>query len=232
MNKTSIITIITLFILLILSFLYYSKKINSLSADNYNLTVLSDSIKKEYNKKTKEYIYSTSAYKLESTKQLKKYDKQLYSKFKNTKKIKTGITATASINLPSSSEKNTIIDTTNKVIVSEFKTLYKDSAVSQQIEGINTINKIDNTVLTKITANTTTVKLKYSISEEKNKTIVKAYILSDKVTVNDVNAVVIEKKQKRFSVGTYCGFGLNSDLLLNNFRLGWSTGICITYRVF
>lgn len=233
MNKTLIISIIILIIINLLTISYYSNKNKKLSTENYNLIVQQDTIKKSFNRLTKEYEYSKTSYAVEKASQLKQYNNSLYNQTKQHKNTAVAIQSTASVTLPSQQTNNTVSDTTHTYIKERFNFLYSDSSIVQQISGFNTINRANNQIITNLDTNKTTIKLKYSILKDKKGYKVQAFTSSKYLNISDLDAVYIENKpQNRWNVGLFMGYGINSNIQLTDFRVGWSAGVGVNYRLF
>jgi len=232
-NFKTISIIIVLIILNLLTITYFKRKNNKLSTDNYNLTVQSDTIKKSYNRLTKEYEYTKASYAVNTVKDLKQFNKDLYNQTKQHKNTAVAIQSTASIYIPSQSKLNSIADTTDTYIKERFNFLYADSSITQKISGLNTINRLNNQIITNLDTNTTIIKLKYSIIKVKTGYQIQAFTTSKYLNISDLNAVYIENKPKsRWNVGLFMGYGLNSNSLGSDIRAGWSCGVGLNYRLF
>lgn len=233
MNKKLSIVIIILIIINLLTISYYSKKNNSLSTENYNLSIGNDTIKKSYNKLSKEFEYSKKAYAVESYKQLREYNNSLYNQLKAHKNTAVAIQSTASAIIPIQQIINTISDTSSTYVIERFNFLYVDSGLTQQISGSNTLNRLNNQIITTLDTNKTTIQLKYSILKDKKGYKVQAFSSSKYLNISKLDAVYIEDKPKsRLNIGLFCGFGLNSDIKGLNVRAGWSAGVGVGYRLY
>lgn len=226
MGKKSLYLIILLIGLNLITLTYFNNRLSKLNNENYNLTVKSDSITKSFNKKTKEFEFSKKSYQVEKLKDLKKYDKSFYNSISDKSKTIAAITTTTSVAIKPQQVTNLITDSINK-----FRFDYKDSSISQHITGTNKIK--GNQIVTSLDTNSIKLNLKYSIIEDKNKYLIKAYTTSNAVTVDDLSSVVVidkSKKKNNWGVSLFCGYGLNTDSNLNNARFGWSAGAGITYK--
>ncbi len=233
MNKTLIISIIILIVINLLTITYYSRKNNKLSTDNYNLIVQSDTIKKSYNKLSKDYQYSKASYAVEKASQLEKYNNNLYIQLKDHKNTAVAIQSTASAIIPSQQSINTVSDTTHTYYIERFNFLYSDSSLTQKISGINTLNRFNNQIITTLDTNKTTIKLKYSILKDEKGYKVQAFTSSKYLNISNLDAVYIENKpQNKWSLGLFIGYGLNSNTQLTDIRAGFAAGIGVNYRLF
>lgn len=226
MGKKSLYLIIILIGLNLITLTYFNNKVSKLNTDNYNLTVKSDSIIKTYNKKTKEIEFSKKSYQVEKLKDLKQYDQKFYNSISDQSKTIAAITTTTSVAIKQQNQTNAIIDS-----ISKFRFTYSDKSINQLITGTNKIK--GNSMIISIDTNSIKLNLKYSIIEEKNKYLIKAYTSSHAVTVDDLSSVVITKSNKKnhWSIGLFLGYGINTDNQLNNARCGWSAGFGINYKI-
>lgn len=203
-----------------------------------NIKASLDSINTYYDKKLKEYISEKHSYILNDIKDLKQYNKELYNDLKNIKNIVAAINSGININLPSQNSITNIyyrdtVDTNKYIIPWSFK--YKDDGLFQYIYGKTNFN-IKNSKLFNISSSLDTniilINLKYTITNEKNNYIVKAYTPSPYIKFNELDGVLIidKPKMKRFSIGpTFC-FGINN--YNNDIKFGWNVGIGVTYALF
>jgi len=236
-NVKITVIIITLVLLNILTYSYFKTKNNNLSTENYNLTVQNDTIKKNYNRLTKQFEFSKGTYTVNTAKDLKQFNKDLYNQTKQTKNTAVAIQVTANINLPTQSNLNTLSDSNRTYINTHFKFQYSDSSVNQTISGSNRIDLINKEVLTSIDTNKIQVKLSYNVVNQSDKYIITALSRSKYVNFSDLNSVLIinklpVKQQNRWKFGLFMGYGINSNVKLTDFRVGWSCGVGLNYRLF
>lgn len=237
MNKTLIISIIILIIINLLTISYYSSKNNKLSTDNYNLTIQSDTVKKNYNQLSKQYEFSKKSYLIQREKDLMQFNNQLAKQAKQTKNTAVAINGTANIALPTQTANNSIQDTTGNQLNSKFTFQYSDSSLNQLIAGRNSIDLLHRKVITAIDTNQISVKLAFNVVNQSNKYIITAFSRSKYVNFSDLNSVLIinklpVKQQNRLKIGAFFGWGLNTDARFDNLRTGYSCGVGLNYRLF
>lgn len=216
-----------------------------------NLSALNDTLTVRFDKKLKAFIYEKDNFVVNKLSELEKYNQSLYSELKKMKgDVVAAIDSKVSAdlgNLSAGNELVTIDKTTNNFGL-RFKSDYVDPGFEQHLEGISKfyaypdeitkkwIIKADTTLFT---TNLTNVNIKYGFEDLDDKYKVWAISPSSKIKINQLDGVfIIEKspkpmpeKPKKWAVGPYVGFGLNTDPNLSNPRFGWSIGMSVHYDI-
>lgn len=216
-----------------------------------NIHAISDSIVVEFNKKLKAWEFTKDNYVVQRLSDLENYNKDLANQLKKVKgdvlaAIKTQVSAdlgdiTASNNL-------TILDSNSNYYGLRFNTNYNDLGLDQNLSGMskfyiipddkskNWYIKPDSTV---IDTNKISIRVTYGFKELDNKYQVFALSQSPKVALTDLTGgyfidkqVIPLKKPKKWGIGPYVGFGLNTAANGNDPRFGWNVGFAVTYDVF
>lgn len=219
---------------------------NDLIIYQNNLRASQDSIKRYYDKKLEIFVNEKISYVVNDIKDLKNTNKQLYNDFKHVDKLITGIKSDIKVIIPTIvNEINDIKqdpNDSNKFTI-PFNFKYSDNGLSQTISG-NTMFRILNNkpqipILSTLTENTFNVKLKYTYEEKDNKYFIKATSPSNLVQFTELDGVLIldkvnnkTTKSNRFVFGTSLNFGLNTNIIGLEPRLGWSIGVGGTYNIF
>jgi len=217
-----------------------------------NLSSLKDSIVVEFNKKLKAFEYSKDNYVVQKLSDLEKYDKGLYDEIKNIKgdviaAIKTDVQG--DLGGISTSNGLSVIDEKANHYGLNFKTDYKDSGFEQLLVGTSKFYIIPNETTKKWTitpdvtvldTNLTVVKITYGFKELKDKYQVFAISPSNKIKLTELDGAYFINKQpaapsvspKKWGIGPYIGYGLNTGNSLNSPSFGWSIGLSFHYDFF
>ena len=218
---------------------------------NQNLSASIDSIKVEFNKKLQAYEYSKDNFVFQKLSELEKYNKSLYTELKKIKGDIISVIKTEAVgDLSGIKTTNNLqlLDPKNNYYGLKFNSNYIDPGFEQQIDGISkfyaipdTINKqwILNPDTTIFETNITKVKITYGFKEYDDKYQVFAITPSNKITLTDLTGGYFinkqpkftQKKPKKWGIGPYVGFGLNSDTKFNP-TFGYSIGIGVHYDIF
>jgi len=219
---------------------------------NQNMSALKDSITVEFNKKLGAYEISKDNYVLEKLKDLEKYNKDLYNQLNKVKgDLIAAIDARVTGDLGGLTAGNelVVIDKKTNNYGLKFKSHYSDDSFEQILEGIskfyaypdesnkNWLLKPDTTLFS---TNITKLKITYGFRDLKDKYEVFAVSSSPKIEIDELNGVFVLEKQplppaprpKKWAIGPYIGFGLNTDFNLDNPRFGWSVGFSLHYDIF
>lgn len=209
-----------------------------------NIKAATDSLKTYYDKKLDAMVTEKTSYMLSEISDLKKYDEKLYNEFKGVKNMVAGIKSDVNIIIP------TLIDINNNLpkpdpgdstkFTLPFAFNYKDEGLTQNLIGNTHFRILNNKpqipITSTLTTNTFDIKLKYNIKkDEKGRSVVQATSPSKLVQFTELDGALILPKTpqaSRFAFGPYVGFGLNTDIVGQGARFGWSVGIGGTYNIF
>lgn len=219
-----------------------------------NFNALGDSIKADFNKKLKAYEYTKDNFVVQKLSDLEKYNKELASELKKVKGyVIAAVKTEAQVDLGTLITSNDVevIDKTSNYFGLKFSTGYEDIGYTQKISGISKFyvmpNEIDKswyikpdmTVLDTLQSN---LKITYGFKEFKDKYEVFAISQSNKVKLTELNgAYFIDKqptpppvKNKKFGIGPYVGYGINTYKNDGNTNVGfgWSVGVSVHYDLF
>ncbi len=214
---------------------------------NQNFNAMKDSISMEFDKKLNAYIFEKDNYIVNELKDLKKYNKDLEKKLEKVKgeviaAIDTKVTGTI-----------TDLATTNNLVTVDKKTglyglqfdsEYKDSGFENSIQGTSRfyanrdiennkwVLQPDSTIFDNIE---TKINITYGFRELDDKYEVFAVSPSPKITINEMDGVLVLDKcpkkpvpPKRWGFGPYIGAGLNVS---NDPSFGFSIGVGLTYDI-
>lgn len=219
--------------------------------NNQNRLAMLDSVTKSYNKKAGVWEFEKAAYVLKQ-KDLELYNKGLSDTIKKLKgKIAILISTQGTIDLGK-------ITIGNKLVKLEkpnhyglnFRSPYSDPGLTQLITGQSRFFAIPdkNTMTWNIKADSTlidtnvmNIKVMYGLRELDKQFNVFAISSSPKIIFTDLTGGYFIDKQppcvdkiikpKKWGIGPYIGFGLNTDYNLANPRFGWSGGISVHYDI-
>jgi hypothetical protein len=209
-----------------------------------NVKAATDSLKTYYDKKLDAMVTEKTSYMINQLSDLKSYNEKLYNEFKGVKNLVVGIKSDVNIIIP------TLTDVINNIPISDpddstkftlpFNFNYKDEGLSQTLIGNTHFRILDNKpqipIISTLTTNTFDIKLKYNINKDKNgNSVVQATSPSKLVRFTELDgALVLPKTTKppRFVFGPQVGFGLNTDIVGQGARFGWSVGVGGTYNIF
>jgi len=247
----------SLFIILILMSIFLFKTCKNLNEEKLNhkrditmyennLTAMNDTIRTYYDKKLDKMISEKTSYLIKSVDDLKKYNESMYNDFKGMKNMVAGIKSDVSIIIPSMRDelgrylidKN---DSTKFTIPWNFN--YADEGLSSKIMGKTQFRILDNKptlpIISTIDSNIFNIKLRYAVTDENGKYLVKAFSPSKLVKFTEIDgalsldkAIPEVKKSNSFSFGPYVGLGVNSDISGKQMRFGWSVGVGVSYNIF
>jgi hypothetical protein len=213
-----------------------------------NVHAITDSIVVEFNKKLKAWEFSKDNYVVQKLSDLEQYNKDLANQLKKVKgdvlaAIKTQVEA--DLGNVTASNKLTMLDANYYGL--RFNTKYNDLGLDQELSGMSKFYvypdnenrtwyiKPDSTV---IDTNKVSIRVTYGFKEFDNKYQVFALSQSPKVALTDLTGgyfidkqIVPLKKPKKWGVGPYAGFGLNTAANGNDPRFGWSIGFAVTYDI-
>ena len=217
---------------------------------NQNMMAMKDSINVEFNKKLKAYEFSRETFLVQKLADLEKYNKDLYNE---VKKIKGDVISVINSKIQGdlggikADNKLVIIDSTKHHYGLNFNSFYADSSFKQRLVGTSRFYMIPNDKkwiiqpdITIFDTNFTEIKITYGFREFEDKYQVYAISKSPKLQFTDLTGGYFIDKQpppepvkaKKWAIGPYVGFGLNTDYNLANPRFGWSMGFSVHYDVF
>lgn len=219
--------------------------------DEQNRSAMIDSITKVFNRKLQAWEYSKDNYIVQRLEDLEKYNKDLYNELKKVKgDVIAAIKTEVQGNLGGISTTNDLIKFNDKPnhYGLKFSSKYKDSGFEQQLAGTskffaipdeNSKKWIITPDVTIFDTNLTKINITYGFKEEKDKYRVFAISSSPKIEITDLTGGYFIDKQpspppvipKKWAIGPYIGFGLNTDPNLSNPRFGWSAGFSIHYDI-
>lgn len=220
-----------------------------------NFEALGDSIKADFNRKLDAYEFTKDNYVVDKLKDLEKYNKNLTRELEKVKgDVIAAIQTDAESNLGGISTSNDVevLDNKTNHYGLNFKTEYADAGFSQKLVGTSKFYVIpDETTkkwtiqpdVTVLDTNITNIQITYGFKDYKDKYQVFAISPSDKVKLNDLNGGYFIDKQplpppektKRFGVGPYVGYGLNTyntETGSTGVDFGWSVGVSLHYDIF
>lgn len=212
-----------------------------------NIKATTDSIRTFYDKKLDQMVSEKTSFLAKNVQDLKNTNEKLYNEFKDVKNLVAGVKSSVSIIIPTlTGEINKInqdpTDSTKFTIPFTFN--YRDDGLVQNLSGQNTFKILNNKpilpVISSLTTNTFDIKLRYNVKEEKGKYIIQATSPSDLVKFTELDGVLMldktpqyqTNKSSRFVLGPYVGFGLNTDMIGQQPRFGWSVGFGFSYNIF
>lgn len=218
--------------------------------NDQNVHAISDSIIVEFNKKLRAWEYSKDNYVVQRLSDLEAYNKDLASQLKKVKgdvlaAIKTQVEA--DLGDITASNKLAVLDAKSNYYGLRFNTNYNDLGLDQELSGMSKFYVIpddknkswyikpDSTV---IDTNKVSIRVTYGFKELDNKYQVFALSQSPKVSLTDLTGGYFIDKQitpinkpKKWGIGPYAGFGLNTAANGNDPRFGWSVGVAVTYDI-
>lgn len=212
-----------------------------------NLIAMKDSLRTYYDKELDRMVTEKTSYLIKNIEDMKKYNEKLYNEFKNIKGLVAGIQSNINVIVPTLvSELNNIFvdpkDSNKYTIPWNFN--YRDEGFTQTLYG-RTQFKIDPLICKAtplqsiLDTNYFNISVRYALTEEKSRYIVKAFSPSKLVKFTELDgALVIDKvipdakTYNNWSFGPYVGFGLNTDIKGENSRFGWSVGLSLSYNIF
>lgn len=218
---------------------------------NQNMSVMTDSIKVEFNKKLQAYEFTKDNYVVQKLNELEQYNKDLYNELK---KVKGDVIAAINTKVQGdlggikTSNELIVLDSTKFHYGLKFKSHYKDDGFQQNLVGTSRFYLLPNettkrwTIQPEITifdTNFTEIKITYGFKDLNDKYQVFAISKSPKIQLTDLTGgYFIDKaicpppdRPKNWAIGPYIGFGLNTDYNLANPRFGWSIGFSIHYDI-
>lgn len=213
---------------------------------NQNMSVLTDSIVVEFNKKLNAWEFEKNNYVVQKLKDLEKYNKSLADDLKKVKgDVIAAIKTNATIDLNSLSVDNELIVLDSNKYGLKFDSQYKDDGFEQHIAGTSSFYMIPNSNKWELKADSTNfdiniskINITYGFKEENNTYKVFAITKSPKVIIDDLTGGYIIQKQpkytptkiKKWGIGPYIGVGVDK-IPGNNIGFGWSVGVGITYDI-
>ena len=220
---------------------------NQLNAQNR--TAMLDSVTRTWNKKAGVWESEKAAYVLNFA-DLENYNKGLYDTIKKLKgKIAFLISTQGKIDLGGITIGNNLVTLKEPNHFGlDWKSVYTDPGLTQTLKGQSRFYAIPNKTTMKwdikadstlIDTNLMNIKVMYGFRELKNQYQVFAVSASPKIVFTDLTGgYFIDKplpqppvSPKRWAIGPYIGFGLNTDYNLANPRFGWSAGFSIHYDI-
>ena len=254
-NKLTIILIVISAILLFLFYDTYNKlKLERKNREFYikqteqNIRALKDSISVEFNKKLEAFEFSKNNLLLDKLSDLEKYNKELYNELENVKgEVIGAIKAEVEVDLGGITTSNEleIINSDLNFYGLKFSNNYKDQGFEQKLSGISKFyitpdfdTKTWNIKpdITAIDTNLMRLNITYGFRELDDQYQVFAISPSPKVQLNDLTGGYFIDKQptlpyipKKWGIGPYVGFGINTGLNSKSVSLGWSVGMSVHY---
>jgi len=215
-----------------------------------NIRAMTDSVSKEYNKKLDAYEFTKDNLVLNKLSDLEQYNKSLSDQLKNVKgDVLSAIQSNVEGNLGGIQGSNNlaVLDSASNHYGLKFSTNYVDSGFRQKIVGTSKFYAIPNEStkkwnikpdVTVLDTNLTSISVTYGFKDLKNKYQVFAISKSPKVQVTDLTGgyfidkqIVPPAKPKKWGIGPYGGFGLNTAPNLGNPQFGWSIGFGLHYNI-
>lgn len=216
--------------------------------DEQNISALKDSIILSFNKKLNAYEFEKNNYVVQKLSDLEKYNKSLAEELKKVKgDVIAAIKTNAIIDLGTVTVSNNLEVLDSNLYGLRFDNHYKDAGFEQHIAGISKFYMYPNNITknwelkpdsTFFDINTSTINVTYGFKEENDTYKVFAISKSPKVIFDDLTGGYIIKKQptdapkktKKWGVGPYGGYGINSGTD-GNVRFGWSVGVSVHYDI-
>jgi hypothetical protein len=216
--------------------------------DDQNRRAMVDSIKVEFNKKLNAYDFSKQSFVVNKLADLEKYNKQLYDELSKVKgDIMSAIDTKLKIDMPKLTlgNKLEILNKDSGYYGLRFSNTYADLGLKQKLSGssrfiVNMDQKkkewvispkntiIDtNQIELSVTYGTRAKDKGYEVFAESKSPLVKFTELNGAYFVE--NQVLKPVSPKKWGIGPYIGFGLNTDYNLANPRFGWSIGFSLHY---
>jgi hypothetical protein len=217
-------------------------------AQNFN--AMKDSITASFDKKLKAFIFEKDSYIVNELKDLKQYNKELERKLDKVKgdviaaidtKVSTKIT-----DLSASNELVTI-DLKKGLYGLNFESEYKDTGFESFIKGTSKfyanrdieknswILTPDTTVFNEVSSS---INITYGFRELKDKYEVFAVSPSPRITINQLDGVLILDKcpkkpvpSKKWGLSGFIGPCVNTQFDGDGPRFGWALGIGLTYDI-
>lgn len=217
--------------------------------DNQNMSSLKDSIIVEFNKKLHAWEYSKDNYVVQRLSDLETYNKLLANELKKIKgDVIAAIKTDAKTDLGGIIASNSLMVLDSNFYGLKFDSRYKDAGFEQHLVGSSKFYIFSNektkkwTIIpdsTNFDINTSSIKITYGFKEENNKYKVFAISQSPKITFDDLTGGYIINNQpaaapinkKKWGIGPYIGFGLDTNPNGSAPRFGWSLGIGVTYDI-
>lgn len=246
---------ITITIIVILLIIFNLKTCQNLKEEKFdhkkdvaiyenNIEAMNDSLVEYYDKKMDRMITKKTSMIIKNVKDLQKYNKEMYEDFKYIENLISGIKSDVSINIPTLiGESSTPVqdenDTTKFNIPFSFN--YSDDGLTQTLDGYSRIqinNNFPFILGSTLETNKFNIKLRYALTEDDNKYIVKAFSPSPLVKFDEldgaltIDKVMPETSNNNWAFGPYIGFGVNTNIVGEDFRFGWSAGASVTYNIF
>ena len=215
-----------------------------------NVKAMTDSITKVFNTKLSAYEFTKDNLVLNKLSELEQYNKSFSDQLKNVKgAVLSAIQTNVEGNLGGIQGSNdlTVLDSASNHYGLKFSTNYVDSGFQQKIVGTSKFYVIPNEDTKKWTlkpdvtvldTNLTSISVTYGFKELDNKYQVFAISKSEKVKITDLTGGYFIDKQiqkpikvKKWGIGPYGGFGLNTAPNLGNPQFGWSIGFGLHYSI-
>ena len=215
-----------------------------------NVKAITDSITKSFNTKLNAYEFTKDNLVLNKISDLEQYNKSLSDQLKGIKgDVLSAIQTNVEGNLGGIQGTNNleVLDSTSNHYGLKFATNYVDSGFKQQITGVSKFYAIPNNDTKKWTitpdatildTDLTSISVTYGFKDLKDKYEVFAISKSPKVKITDLSGgyfinkqIQAPVKQKKWGIGPYGGFGLNTLPNLGNPQFGWSIGFGVHYSI-
>lgn len=220
--------------------------------DAQNNKALLDSITVVFNKKLKAWEYSKDNYVVQKLSDLEKYDKEFADELKKVKgdviaAIKSevqgdlgGIEATTKLK---------VLDASTNYYGLNFSSHYKDAGFEQKITGMSKFHVIPDELTKKwsivpdpttvLDTNFVSLNMTYGFKEYNDRYQVFVNTQSDKIKVTGLEGGYFINKQplpptlspKKWGIGPYVGYGLNTGPGLSDPRFGFNIGLALHYDI-
>lgn len=254
-NKYIKITLVVIILILIVLLFRTCNKLKEEKLDHKrdvamyenNLVAMKDSLRTYYDKELDRIVTEKTSYLIKTVDDMQKYNEKFYNEFKNMKGMVAGIQSDVSVIVPTLISELTDIfvdpkDSNKYTIPWNFN--YRDEGFIQSLYGRTQFRINPNTCKASplqsiLDTNYFNISLRYSLTEENNRYIVKAFSPSKLVKFTELDGALIidkviheAKTPNRWAFGPYAGIGLNTDIKGENTRWGWSVGLSLTYNMF
>lgn len=208
-----------------------------------NIKAMADSLIVYFDEKLGVVISEKTSFLVDKIDDLEKYNKELYDEVSKVNNLVTAIHSDVTVKLPKLISGITIVLPNPEIedgYSIEWEFNYKDEGLTHDLKGRSDFMLIDckpDFSKSILLENNLQLGLKYNVTETDGAYTVKAYSLSEYVTFNDLESVVIRKQQPQITtkhskwfIGPTFGFGLNSNLSGDEFNLGWFMGVGVGYN--
>jgi hypothetical protein len=208
-----------------------------------NLKAMTDTLKIYFDKKLNSVVTEKTAYIIDDIKDLKKYNENLYNEFKGIEGMIAGIQGSIKgdiQNLENKLDGVINFDAKDSLYTMPWYFDYKDKGFKYDVWGNSKFNLVDGkpkfprSVLDSTIFN---INVKYAIVENDKNYTVRAYTESDHIKFTDLEGIANINKQsplnnhRKFFIGPVATFGLNTNMIGQESRFGWTVGFGVGYNI-